>query len=96
MLHLLILYRVIAIGFSSSRASLERLPGWDSESWAYHGDDGKAFIGESQGQGRPFGPTFSVNDTIGCGINFTTGSAFFTKNGILIGTPLSRPVHEIT
>lgn len=77
---------VIAIGFSSSRASLERLPGWDSESWAYHGDDGKAFIGESQGQGRPFGPTFAVNDTIGCGINFTAGSAFFTKNGILIGT----------
>ncbi|OKL58578.1 hypothetical protein UA08_06201 [Talaromyces atroroseus] len=76
---------VIAIGFSSSKASLERLPGWDSESWAYHGDDGKAFIGESQGQGRPYGPTFSVNDTIGCGINFTTGCAFFTKNGIMIG-----------
>ncbi|KAH8692395.1 CTLH/CRA C-terminal to lish motif domain-containing protein [Talaromyces proteolyticus] len=61
---------VIAIGFSSSRSSLERLPGWDSESWAYHGDDGKAFVGESQGQGRPFGPTFAVNDTIGCGVAF--------------------------
>ncbi|EEA18771.1 hypothetical protein TMatcc_010686 [Talaromyces marneffei ATCC 18224] len=77
---------VIAIGFSSPRASLERLPGWDNESWAYHGDDGKAFIGENQGQGRPFGPTFTVNDTIGCGVNFTTRSTFFTKNGILIGT----------
>lgn len=76
---------MIAIGFSSSRASLERLPGWDSESWAYHGDDGKAFVGEGQGQGRPFGPTFALNDTVGCGVNFSTGSAFFTKNGILIG-----------
>ncbi|KUL86765.1 hypothetical protein ZTR_04818 [Talaromyces verruculosus] len=77
---------VIAIGFSSSRASLERLPGWDNESWAYHGDDGKAFVGENQGQGRPFGPTYGVNDTIGCGVNFTTRSGFFTKNGILVGT----------
>ncbi|EED12645.1 Ran-binding protein (RanBP10), putative [Talaromyces stipitatus ATCC 10500] len=76
---------VIAVGFSSKNASLERLPGWDNDSWAYHGDDGKAFIGEGQGQGRPFGPTFGVNDTIGCGVNFTTGSAFFTKNGILVG-----------
>jgi hypothetical protein len=76
---------VIAIGFSSSRSSLERLPGWDSESWAYHGDDGKAFIGESQGQGRPFGPTFGMGDTIGCGVNFATGTCFFTKNGHSIG-----------
>lgn len=66
---------------------MERLPGWDNESWAYHGDDGKAFVGENQGQGRPFGPTYGVNDTIGCGVNFTTRSGFFTKNGILVGMP---------
>jgi hypothetical protein len=80
---------MIGLGFSSTKASVERLPGWEQESWAYHGDDGKSFFGESQGQGRPYGPTFTVNDTIGCGVNFTTGCAFFTKNGVFLGRLLS-------
>jgi hypothetical protein len=77
--------RMIGVGFSSSKASLERLPGWEQESWAYHGDDGKSFFGESQGQGKPYGPTFAANDTIGCGVNFATGCAFFTRNGVFLG-----------
>lgn len=64
---------------------MERLPGWEQESWAYHGDDGKSFFGESQGQGRQYGPTFGANDTVGCGVNFSTGCAFFTKNGVFLG-----------
>ncbi|RAL08647.1 putative Ran-binding protein (RanBP10) [Aspergillus homomorphus CBS 101889] len=76
---------MIGIGFSSKKASMERLPGWEQESWAYHGDDGKSFFGESQGQGRQYGPTFGANDTVGCGVNFSTGCAFFTKNGFFLG-----------
>ncbi|KAI9925700.1 Ran-binding protein 9 [Aspergillus wentii] len=76
---------MIGIGFSSNKASVERLPGWEQESWAYHGDDGKSFFGESQGQGRPYGPTFGAGDTVGCGVNFSTGCAFFTKNGDFLG-----------
>ncbi|PYH42206.1 putative Ran-binding protein (RanBP10) [Aspergillus saccharolyticus JOP 1030-1] len=76
---------MIGIGFSSKKASMERLPGWEQESWAYHGDDGKSFFGESQGQGRQYGPTFGANDTVGCGVNFSTGCAFFTKNGVFLG-----------
>jgi len=71
---------MIAIGFSTQKASLERLPGWESESWAYHGDDGKTFFGEATG--IRYGPTFTVGDVVGCGINFNTGQAFFTKNGV--------------
>ena len=74
---------MIAIGFSTRKASLDRLPGWESESWAYHGDDGKTFFGEATG--RPYGPTFAIGDIIGCGINFNTGQAFFTKNGVDLG-----------
>ncbi|KAF3761103.1 hypothetical protein M406DRAFT_12357, partial [Cryphonectria parasitica EP155] len=73
----------IAIGFSSKSVSLNRAPGWESESWGYHGDDGHVFA--SQNVGRNYGPLFSGGDTIGCGVNFRTNSAFFTKNGHLIG-----------
>ncbi|EAU38602.1 conserved hypothetical protein [Aspergillus terreus NIH2624] len=76
---------MIGIGFSSNKAAVDRLPGWEQESWAYHGDDGKSFFGESQGQGRQYGPTFGANDTVGCGVNFSTGCAFFTKNGVFLG-----------
>lgn len=81
--------RMVAIGLSSPKASIERLPGWETESWAYHGDDGKSFFGESQGQGRGYGPTYGVGDTVGCGVNFSTRSAFFTKNGVFLGTAFS-------
>lgn len=74
---------MIAVGFSSRKAALDRLPGWENESWAYHGDDGKIFFGESTG--KLYGPTFTISDIIGCGINFWTGCAFFTKNGLDLG-----------
>ncbi|KIW34975.1 uncharacterized protein PV07_01704 [Cladophialophora immunda] len=73
----------IAVGFSTSEASLERLPGWETQSWGYHGDDGKMFFGEHSGRG--YGPTFGTGDIIGCGVNFNTGQAFFTKNGQDLG-----------
>jgi len=73
----------IAIGFSTAEASLERLAGWETHSWGYHGDDGKMFFGEQSG--KSYGPTFGTGDIIGCGINFNAGNAFFTKNGQDLG-----------
>lgn len=78
------------MGFTSNKASLERLPGWEQESWAYHGDDGRTFFGETQGQGKLYGPKYSVNDTIGCGVNFSTNTSFFTRNGVFLGMDLSH------
>ena len=77
-------HRMIGIGFSGPKASLEKLPGWEPESWAYHGDDGKAFGCEKPG--KSYGPKFTTGDVIGCGVNFKTNSAFFTKNGVFQGT----------
>ncbi|TVY65664.1 Uncharacterized protein LSUE1_G007172 [Lachnellula suecica] len=74
----------IGIGFSSKNVPLSRLPGWEPESWAYHGDDGHSF--GCQSSGKHYGPPFAATDVIGCGINFRTGSAFFTKNGDYLGT----------
>ncbi|KAI9682153.1 MAG: hypothetical protein M1817_000207 [Caeruleum heppii] len=75
---------LIAMGFSGPDVDLHRLPGWEHDSWAYHGDDGRSFCGQSTG--RDYGPKFSTSDVIGCGINFRTGNAFFTKNGLCLGT----------
>ncbi|SZF03976.1 unnamed protein product [Blumeria hordei] len=73
----------LGIGFSSKKVPLTRLPGWEPESWAYHGDDGNSY--SSQITGRSYGPPFGANDTIGCGINFRTSTVFFTKNGVDLG-----------
>ncbi|KAL9041636.1 MAG: hypothetical protein Q9180_001153 [Flavoplaca navasiana] len=71
---------MIGIGFSGPKVSLEKLPGWEPESWGWHGDDGNTFC--CQMTGKRYGPTFTTGDVVGCGINFMTGSAFFTKNGV--------------
>ncbi|VCU39631.1 BgtA-21027 [Blumeria graminis f. sp. tritici] len=73
----------LGIGFSSKKVPLTRLPGWEPESWAYHGDDGNSY--SSQITGRTYGPPFGASDTIGCGINFRASTAFFTKNGVDLG-----------
>ncbi|TVY37986.1 Uncharacterized protein LSUB1_G003411 [Lachnellula subtilissima] len=69
----------VGVGFSSKSAPLSRVPGWEPESWAYHGDDGHSYGGQSSG--KHYGPPFAATDVIGCGVNFRTGCAFFTKNG---------------
>lgn len=74
---------LIGLGFATASVSLARPPGWEKGSWAYHGDDGYAFKGE--GSGGVYGPRFGKEDVIGCGINFRTGSIFFTKNGTYLG-----------
>lgn len=80
---------LIGVGFSGKKVPLNRLPGWEAESWAYHGDDGFSFC--QTAQGKEYGAKFQASDTVGCGIDFRTREAFFTKNGVHQGkqTPLS-------
>ena len=74
---------LIGIGFSGRKVHLNRLPGWETESWAYHGDDGYSFA--CTASGKAYGPRYGTNDVIGCGVNFRTGNVFFTKNGVYLG-----------
>ena len=73
----------IAVGYAIKSASLGRLTGWEPGTIGYHADDGNLYRGA--GTGTSFGPSYSTNDIVGCGINFIEKSFFFTKNGILIG-----------
>ncbi|KXZ54134.1 hypothetical protein GPECTOR_5g234 [Gonium pectorale] len=62
---------------------------WEDGSYAYHGDDGKKFLGN--GMGEPYGPTFGTGDTVGAGIHMGRQELFFTKNGSKL-KPAHRPV----
>ncbi|KAH8728438.1 hypothetical protein GQ44DRAFT_702302 [Phaeosphaeriaceae sp. PMI808] len=76
--------RMIGIGFSGPKVALSRIPGWEPDSYAYHGDDGQLFSNNTSG--KAYGPKFGTLDVVGCGINFRTNTAFFTKNGHMLGT----------
>ncbi|GAB2271919.1 hypothetical protein Dimus_006747 [Dionaea muscipula] len=73
----------VSIGFTNESFNMRRQPGWEANSFGYHGYDGLLYRGQSEGE--PFGPTFTTGDTVGCGINYTSPEIFFTKNGVIIG-----------
>jgi hypothetical protein len=52
-------------------------------SWGYHGDDGHSFA--CSGSGKPYGPTFTTGDVVGCCCDFVKNQVFFTKNGQILG-----------
>lgn len=60
------------------------MPGWDTNSFGYHGDDGGLFHGQGD-MIRPFGPAFGPGDTVGCGFCYTSKRMFFVKNGLFLG-----------
>ena len=73
----------VGVGFAKRNADLNRPPGWEADSWAYHADDGSTYA--STMVGKPYGPKFSTGDVVGCGVNFLTSTAFFTLNGASLG-----------
>ncbi|KAK0048083.1 ran-binding protein 9 [Biomphalaria pfeifferi] len=73
----------MGIGLSAQGVNMNRLPGWDKQSYGYHGDDGNSFC--SSGAGQPYGPTFTTGDTIGCCVNLIEHTCFYTKNGVNLG-----------
>lgn len=79
----------ITIGVVGRDYPLDRQPGWVEEGIGYHADDGRLF--HEIGYGKPFGPTCTTGDRMGCGIDFEGEDSldyvkvFFTKNGQQVG-----------
>ena len=82
---LLLLLRLLGLGFSSKYAELDGMPGWPGNgapTWGYHGDDGRKFA--RSGSGSEYSVTYGPGDIVGCGVNFIDGTIFYTKNGTLL------------
>ena len=71
------------IGLTTKESDLHRAPGWDINTYGYHGDDGKKFA--AQTWGKKYGPTFKKNDIVGCGVNLENQTCFYTLNGSYLG-----------
>jgi hypothetical protein len=60
----------------------------------YHSDDGGRYHGNGR-QLSTFGPTFTIDDVVGCGVCNRTKSIFFTLNGKLLGNAFTDINEEI-
>lgn len=77
--------RILTLGLVSEDYPINtKQPGWDTDSYGYHGDDGGCF--HNNGAGKAWAERFNIGDVIGCGINFEgVGEIFWTKNGKFLG-----------
>lgn len=79
----------IAIGLACLGYPLNRMPGWEPGSIAYHCDNGKLY--EAKSGGRAFHSPSRSRDVIGCGVSRIIKldprmvEIFFTKNGVMMG-----------
>jgi hypothetical protein len=64
-------------------------------SYSYFGEDGKKY-GDNNSRGEPYGETFTTGDISGCGLDFSRGEIFFTKNGKFLGNNCANLLHIIT
>lgn len=62
---------------------LHRLPGWEPNSYGYHGDDGHIYHGE--GKGKLYGHPFGTGDVIGVCVDRVQRRLSFYKNGMACG-----------
>lgn len=83
--------RILTVGLVDEKFPINsKQPGWEKDSYGYHGDDGGCF--HNNGAGKAWGERFNPGDVIGCGVNFEkNGEVFWTKNGKFLGIAYIGP-----
>ncbi|GLB34129.1 putative SPRY domain contaitning protein [Lyophyllum shimeji] len=95
----------VAVGTACRPYPDWRLPGWNRQSAGLHLDDMRKFFEDPDG-GRDYltdsfeSISVRAGDTIGCGYEFSTGSLFFTYNGLRLpnafkGVYLPRAAQDV-
>jgi len=64
------------------------MPGWETTSWGYHGDNGEKYHDNYWGQAYNDAEMYSTGDIVGCLYDIEKKEISFTKNGELLGTSL--------
>ena len=86
----------IGVGFGCRHAGSDftesEMPGHNSSSYGYHGDDGNLWFDSNTVNDT--WETWYEGDVIGCGINFENQSIFYTRNGSFIGTAFENVSHK--
>ena len=96
-------HECVAVGlsvaaFAEDGSVAYKMPGWDQNSWGYHGDDGGIFHGRGD-MLRRYGPTYGPGDTVGCGLERRAAGipsrVFFTLNGRFLGYAFDGSEEEL-
>lgn len=61
------------------------MPGWESDTWGLHADDGGLCHASGWPKEGEEDWTYTNGDVIGCCIDFARRKAIFTKNGVVRG-----------
>ena len=81
----------VAVGLTTDQFPLySHFPGWDSNSFGFHGDDGGIYHCGAYRAHRVYGPLFGAGDVVGCGIDYLASAIFFTLNGKFMGYALEN------
>ena len=86
----------VAIGLGNINFNvLGSMPGWNGNSFGYHGDDGGYYHRSGWALVHNL-PIFNAGDCVGCGIDYCEERVFFCKNGEFLGHQQKLTEHQLS